>query len=73
MTGMLSCSTDFFKGNKLIMLISSLSSTGSRNIEEETQLVKYRVTLWLLLFSIFSTRRLPMVQKNLLKCSAIVN
>ena len=31
-TGILSCPTDFFIGNKLIVLIISLSLTGSRNI-----------------------------------------
>ena len=33
--GMLSCLTNFFVGNKLIVLNSALSSTGSRNIEKE--------------------------------------
>ena len=37
MTEMLSCPTDFFVGNKLIVLNSALSSTGSRNIEEEVR------------------------------------
>ena len=54
----------FFICSKLIVLMSSLSSAGSRNIEEETLLVKHRVTLRLLLFSGFPARRLPICKKN---------
>ena len=56
-TRILSCPTDFFIGNELVVLIISLSSTGSRNIEEEYLAVKYLITLWLLLLSIFPAKK----------------
>ena len=66
-TGILSCPTDFFIANKLIVLIISLPPTGSRNIEEETLSVKYLCTLRLMLLSIFPARRLPIVQKKIIE------
>ena len=71
MMGILSCPTDFFIGNKLTVPNSSRLSIGWRNIEKETLSIKYRVTLWLLLFSIFPASGLAIVQKKFLKCSAI--
>ena len=60
--GGLSCPTDFFIANKLIVLGSSLSSTGSRNMK--TLSIRYRVEVSILLFSIFPVKHLPIVPKK---------